>query len=200
MCEHPLTMRGIVERNESREWRILENGGQQIFGVLHRPAKVKNPPIVLILHGFASSKHGANRCYVTLAEKLSQAGIATFRFDFRGSGDSEGNLSEITFEDLVSDAVSVLKKLAEIEGIDASRIALFGASLGGAISVYAAARTQKIKVMALWAPVASGELWYRDFLKQHPEYINVDPAHILSSYRGIKLQPEFRAQFASMAA
>src|ERR1700722_18881351 len=165
-----------------REWVIMKNGGQQIFGVLHRPQLEVNPPIAVIMHGFASSKHGSNRCYVTLAEALVNVGIASLRFDFRGSGDSEGSLSEITFEDLVSDAMAVLENLDAIKGIDRSRIALFGASLGGTIAILAAARAQNVKTMALWAPVASGELWYRDFLMQNPEYAHVDPEKVLSSY------------------
>jgi len=189
-----------MDKQETREWVAMKNGGQQIFGILHRPQIPSNPPVVLILHGFASSKHGSNRCYVTLAEKLAQAGIAALRFDFRGSGDSEGSLSEITLEDLVSDALSVVENLGSLPGIDATRVALFGASLGGTISILTAARLQIIKTLILWAPVASGELWYRDFLTQHPEYRHVDPEKILSSYNGVKLHPQFREQFAQMAA
>lgn len=188
------------EKSEIREWVALENGGQKIFGILHRPQQTANPAVVLILHGFASSKQGSNRCYVTLAEKLAKAGMASLRFDFRGSGDSEGSLSDVTLEDMVSDALSVVEKLGVIPGIDATRVALFGASLGGAISILAAARALVIKTLVLWAPVASGELWYRDFLRQHPEQLHADPTKILSSYKGIKLHPQFREQFARLAA
>lgn len=193
-------MLGILDKLETREWVIVENEGQQIFGVLHRPTSCDYPPVVVILHGFASSKLGSNRCYVSLAESLAQRGIAALRFDFRGSGDSEGALSNITLEDLISDANAVLEKLPFIERIDVNRIALFGSSLGGAIAILAAERFKKIRAMALWAPVASGELWFRDFLMSHPEYIHVDPIDLLSSYKGIKLHPAFREQFAKLCA
>ena len=193
-------MRETLERLETRECVVIENEGQRIFGVLHRPTHCENPPIVVLMHGFASSKHGSNRCYVTLAEAFAKEGIAALRFDFRGSGDSEGTLSDITFDDLVSDALAVLNHLESIEGIDTTRIGLFGASLGGAISVLSAARIQKIQALALWAPVASGELWYRDFLKNHPEHITSDPSKVLSSYKGVKLHPQFREQFGRMSA
>lgn len=193
-------MRGTLEKVEIRESVVIENDGQQIFGMLHRPIGFDNSPIVVILHGFASSKHGSNRCYVTLAEALTKQGVAAFRFDFRGSGDSEGTLSDISFEDLVSDAVAVLETVETFEGIDASRIALFGASLGGAIGVLAAARFQKVKAIALWAAVASGELWYRDFLIRYPEHMHADPSKVLSSYRGVKLNEAFRTEFRQMFA
>lgn len=193
-------MRGTLDKIERREWLTFENEQLQIFGVLHRPICCENPPIVVVFHGFASSKHGSNRCYVKLAEYLAEAGIATLRFDFRGSGDSEGNLTDMTFEDLISDGITVLNNLDSIDGIDANRVAIFGASLGGAVAILAAEQIRKIKAMALWAPVASGQLWLRDFLTHHPEYSRINPSELLSSFRGIKIHPLFREQFGSMAA
>lgn len=193
-------MPGTLDKVETREPLVIAQAGGQIMGVLHRPAGVDHAPVVVVCHGFASSKHGSNRCYVTLAEYLARQGIATLRFDFRGSGDSEGVLSEISFEDLIADGVAVLEAIEDMEGIDAERIGLFGASLGGAIAVLAAARTQKAKAVVLWAPVASGELWFRDFLMHHPEYLHVDPSKILSTYRGIQLNDAFRNEFKNMHA
>lgn len=193
-------MQETLGKTESRDWIVLENDGHKIFGILHRPADAENAPVVVSMHGFASSKHGSNRCYVHLAEALAKAGIATLRFDFRGSGDSEGTLSEIAFNDLVSDAVEVIEQAGTFEGIDANRIGIFGASLGGSIAILANALVQQAKAMALWAPVASGELWYRDFLQQNPEHVNADPSEVLATYRGIKLHPDFREQFAQLFA
>ncbi len=193
-------MRATMDKTEKREWIIMEKEGQQIFGVLHRPVDVENPPVVVILHGFASSKHGSNRCYVNLAHALAKAGFAALRFDSRGSGDSEGNLSDITFEDLVSDAAFVIKSVGEIDGVDSSRMALFGASLGGSLAILAAERTQCVKAMALWAPAASGELWFRDYLARHPEHMNVEPGKLLATYKGNQIHPLFREQFAKLQA
>lgn len=193
-------MQETLDRVESRESIEITNNGQKIFGILHRPTCCENPPIVVTMHGFASSKHGSNRCYVTLAENLAKAGIATLRFDFRGAGDSEGNLSELTFEDLISDALKMIDAVDRIEQVDAGRVGFFGASLGGAISILAQARAKRAKALALWAPVASGELWYRDFLTQNQAAATKNPSEILASYRGIKLNPEFRDQFAKMFA
>ncbi len=193
-------MPATLDKLETREPLVITNGGQQIFAVLHRPIGIDLAPVVVVHHGFASSKHGSNRCYVALAECLAKNGIATIRFDFRGSGDSEGTLTDLSFTDLVSDSVSVLESIESIEGINCERIGLFGASLGGAIAVFAAARFAKVNALALWAPVASGELWYRDFLMRHPEYVHVNPSQALSSYRGIQLSDAFRDEFKQMYA
>ncbi len=186
---------------ENREWVIVESGGQKIFGVLHRPTNcTEPPPIVIVMHGFASSKHGTNRSHVMLAEQLAKLGIATLRFDFRGAGDSEGTISSISLEDLIDDAVNVCEYVRQLEGVDTERVGIFGSSLGGAISVLAANRFPEIRSLVLWAPVASGELWVRDFLAQHPEFLKSDLKQSLDSYKGIPLHAEFRQQFARMSA
>ncbi|NGX62143.1 MAG: Multifunctional-autoprocessing repeats-in-toxin [Chlamydiae bacterium] len=193
-------MEGILEKCEMREGVTFENGGEKIFGVLHRPIDNVLAPVVLIFHGFASSKLGSNRCYVTLAEAFAKEGIASLRIDFRGSGDSEGSLAELSFEDLVSDATASVSFLENLEGIDTSRLGIFGASLGGTLAILSQKKSLSAKALALWAPVASGELWLRDFLQQHPEAASGNPHEALSSYQGIPLHPEFRNQFGQMRA
>ena len=190
----------IAEKSESREWCILENEGQKIFGVLHRPKTEKDVPCVVIMHGFASSKHGTNRSHVILSEKLAEHGVASLRFDFRGAGDSEGCLSQISLEDMVGDALAALEHTKELDGIDSEKIGIFGSSLGGAIAMLASERFGNVAAMALWAPVASGELWYRDFIAQNPERLTEEPKEVLSHYRGFKLNPRFQEQFGRMMA
>ncbi len=193
-------MSQVMEKIETREWLHFESHGQQLFGILHRPTSIKNPPLVVCFHGFASNKLGTARSYVSLAETLSKGGIATLRFDFRGSGDSEGELSQLSLNDFLEDARVVLNELPHLEGIDSQRVGFFGASLGGAIATLVAAHYQQLKALVLWAPVASGELWYRDFIKEHPLAASKDPAAALSSYRGISVHPLFKKQFGEMNA
>ncbi|NGX53569.1 MAG: Esterase EstD [Chlamydiae bacterium] len=186
----------VTVGKETREWVVVENEGNKLFGVLHRP-EVENPPVVVVMHGFGSSKIGSNRCWVYLAEALSNAGVATLRFDFRGAGDSEGSLDQLTAGGYVSDALAVTRYL-EKEKFD--RIGYFGSSFGGAISVIAAALQKKIKSLALWAPVASGELWIRDFLLNNPALASGDLEDILNTYHGVKLNSQFKAEFVQFNA
>ncbi len=176
---------------EVRESIVLENQGQKIFAVQHLPLDVINPPVVVLSHGFASNKLGTNRAFVTIAQKFSEAGIATLRFDTRGCGDSEGHLSEMTLEAYISDLLVVCHHL-EQKGY--SKICLFGSSFGGSLAILGAARLKNILSIALWAPVASGALWIQDFIKSNP---TVDP---LKNYKGIPLHPQFLEQFGKMEA
>jgi fermentation-respiration switch protein FrsA (DUF1100 family) len=116
-------------------------------------------PAVMVCHGFGGSKLGNNRLFVVLAEALTRAGIAVFRIDFRGCGDSEGTSTDITFFGQVEDAAAGMERLTQVERIDKARIGLLGVSLGGAVAVYTAAQIDTLKSLALWSPVSSGKEW-----------------------------------------
>lgn len=138
---------------------VLKAASGQIFGVLHLPLSSEIVPAVAFCHGLGGNKVGRNRLYVRLARRLTEVGIAAFRFDFRGAGDSSGELHEATMQSQVQDILHVLEYLSNSPPIDANRLALFGRSLGGALAVQAASQWQKIVSLALWAPVFDGKQW-----------------------------------------
>lgn len=144
---------------EIREAITLENNGEKIFGILHRPLQSSQVPAVVICPGFAGNKCGKFRMFVTLGKELAKQGIAVLRFDYRGSGDSEGEFSNITLEGKTSDTVKCLEFLANDPQIDGTRLGLLGRSLGGAIAVLAARRYHAIKSLVLWAPVFKSDPW-----------------------------------------
>lgn len=148
-----------MQKTEIREGIVLENFNQKIFGILHRPITNKSTPAILICHGLAGHKTGKYRLYVNLAKALAESGIAALRIDFRGSGDSEGEFSDMTLEGEVSDALKGLDFLYNNPLFDNSRIGLFGRSVGGTVALIAARRHGKIKSLATWAPLYDGEQW-----------------------------------------
>lgn len=154
-------MHKIEERNSI----VLENQGQKIFAMLHKPLVAnkghRKHPAVLMCHGFGGNKVGKYRIYVMLAERLAREGIASLRFDFRGSGDSEGDFREMTVESEISDTIVGLQYLAEHPDVDESRIGLLGNSFGAAISVMTASQHDKIKSLALLAALFSSHPWMK---------------------------------------
>ena len=148
-----------MQTNEIREAITLINEGKKIFAILHRPLHSSPVPAIVICPGFAGSKCGKFRLFVTLGKELAKRGIAVLRFDYRGAGDSEGEFSEITLEGKISDTLKCLDFLAHDPRIDADRLGLLGRSLGGAIAVLAAGRYKTIKSLALWAPVFKSDPW-----------------------------------------
>ena len=65
---------------------------KQLVGILHLPEKEGKFPAVIICHGFKGNK--TQRKFVGLGRELAKNGIVVLRFDFYGSGDSEGNFEK----------------------------------------------------------------------------------------------------------
>lgn len=152
-----------MHKFEERDCVVVENEGQKIFGMLHRPIGQQKSPAVLMCHGFAGQKMGKYRIYVLIAERLSKLGIASLRIDFRGSGESEGSFSDMTIDSEVSDVIKSLEFLRNHPYIDSSRIGLLGNSFGGAVAVLAASKDNNIQTLALLAALFSSQQWQKQW-------------------------------------
>ncbi|HHV44548.1 MAG TPA: alpha/beta fold hydrolase [Firmicutes bacterium] len=131
------------------------NKGQRIFGILHYPEGTTAPvPGVVLFHGFTGTKVESHRLFVKMAEYLASLGLAALRFDFRGSGDSEGNFEDTTVSEEISDALVAVDVLAQQPGIDQTRIGVIGLSLGGAVAACTTRRHPMISATVLWSAVA----------------------------------------------
>src|SRR6187200_1900101 len=86
----------------------LENG---IAGTLDLPDGVAKAPVVLMLHGFGSSKDEVGGMYKREAEALAAKGIASLRIDFQGFGKSDGDTGSTTVGGQLADAESALTYL-----------------------------------------------------------------------------------------
>ena len=121
--------------------------GHGIAAILSAPDR-PTTRLAVLCHGFLSSKNSStNR---TLTRLLNERGIATFRFDFFGQGDSDGPFEEITTTLAVHQAQAALD-LVTARGYD--RIGLIGSSFGGLVATLTAAQRRDIACLALKCPV-----------------------------------------------
>jgi uncharacterized protein len=105
--------------------------------------------IVLCCHGFRGSKIGPSRSFVRLARRLQSVGIGSLRFDQYGSGDSEGEFLDSSFDDWVA----TMKELADLRLAAGYQVALLGQSMGGsAVLVAAADLGKQISSVVAWVP------------------------------------------------
>ncbi|MEM3982739.1 MAG: alpha/beta fold hydrolase [Thermofilum sp.] len=112
----------------------VPSAGFNLAGVLHLPSGIEKPKPVLLLHGFTGNKSEAGRLYTDLARVLCSAGYAVLRFDYRCHGDSPLPFEEFRVSMAVEDAENAVKYVKGLEGVDASRFALVGLSMGGFIA------------------------------------------------------------------
>jgi len=103
-------------------------------------------------HGWGANKLGTwQGLFIKTARELCKNGFAVLRFDFRGSGDSEGEFEKQTIETMLEDLDCILNNL---NFIDTEKIGLIGHSLGGKVAILKAAKDKRIKCLAVWSTPA----------------------------------------------
>jgi hypothetical protein len=159
--------------------------GQRLWGMLHLPLETRTPaPGVLILHGFTGQRMEPHRVFVLLSRLLAEEGIASLRFDFRGSGESEGSFDEMTPTREVEDVVAAHEFLRSRPEIDPSRLGLLGLSMGGMVAALSVAQPGlEFKALTLWAP-AHPRVWLGPIPHGTP------PAHVWAAYKARANSPE----------
>ena len=133
--------------------------GKQGVGTLCLP-RGDAAPVVLMLHGFTGSRDEmpvvgtGEGVFSRSARRLAAQGLASLRIDFIGSGHSEGDFADTTYEGQIADALVALKLLAAEPRVQGDRIGLLGWSQGGLIAAAIAGRSPLPLATALWAAVA----------------------------------------------
>lgn len=136
---------------------VFNCGRDELIGILHCPRKTTvNRAIVLVVGG-PQYRIGSHRQFVLLARALASSGIPVFRFDYRGMGDSSGDLVGFTgIEQDIRCAIDTA--LAHLR--DVREIALWGlCDAATAIAMYAGLdeRVSRIMLVNPWVRTASGE-------------------------------------------
>jgi len=131
---------------------LLEVEHVTISGQLYLPGEKASYPAVGICHGIPSGKPGDpnDGGYPALAERICREGFAACVFNFRGSGESGGNLD---LPGWMRDLGAIIDYLWGLPGLDRSHLSLVGFSGGAAVSVCVAARDRRVSgVVALACP------------------------------------------------
>jgi len=133
---------------------VFENKGQKLYGMLHLPDGLKRAPAVVLFHGFTGTRVEPHRIFVKMARELMANGIAALRFDFRGSGESEGDFVNMTVEGEISDGLKSLDFLQAQPELDPDRLGVLGLSMGGLVAACVAGRDARVKSLALWSALS----------------------------------------------
>ncbi|MBC7187541.1 MAG: alpha/beta fold hydrolase [Calditrichaeota bacterium] len=115
-----------------REYPVaFQSEGHQLVGILHMPAMHAGRGVIMC-HGFTGNKVESRRLFVEAARAFAEAGMAVLRFDFYGSGDSEGDFADTT---LTHNIVNLVDAMQYMKQQDCTRVAVLGVSLGGAAAI-----------------------------------------------------------------
>ncbi len=135
-----------------KDLSILQVDGISIVGQLFLPDLNVKYPLVCLCHGVPSGDppDPDDGGYPELAERLCRNGLAVYRFNFRGTGESGGNLDLAGW---TRDLQAVLDYLWGQDNFDKSRLSLVGFSAGAAVAIYVAADDKRAsRVVACACP------------------------------------------------
>ena len=132
-------------------------------------------PMALIFHGFTGNKMEPHFIFVKLSRMLEKAGIASLRFDFLGSGESDGEFKDMTLSGELKDAEAILEYAKSLDFVDQDKIYAVGLSMGGAVaSMLAGLHSEDIAALCLWAPAGNmGELIQNSIREMEAAGVNI---------------------------
>ncbi|MGD0329876.1 MAG: alpha/beta hydrolase [Nitrososphaeria archaeon] len=134
------------------------SGGEKIAGMLHIPEKTPAPAIIFC-HGFTGHRIESHRLFIYAAREFCRKGFVVLRFDFRGSGESEGTFDSMTVSREVEDLENALDWIQDRTDVLKEQIGVVGLSLGGAVSLLTAAKDKRFKAVCTWSSPADLRLF-----------------------------------------
>ena len=152
------------------------SSGKILRGRLVRPASGGNGTTVILFHGFCVDKDEQEGSFKRLAWTLADQGIASVRFDFDGTGESDGDFTDMSVLAELEDAEAILNYVKGLDFVAADRIGAVGMSLGGVVlSLLAGKHPEDLRAVCLWAPAAC---MIEDLKKGSVRGMAFDPEHI----------------------
>jgi hypothetical protein len=142
----------------------FRSGGLTLAGTLAVPESDDQVPVVLLLPGSGQTDRDDNAkalaidVFPQLTAALVSKGFATFRYDKRGVGASEGDYWTSSFKDRLADAVAAVAWVRDRPEVDPSRVVVLGHSEGALVSIRLAAGAAPVAGAILLAgSVKTGE-------------------------------------------
>ncbi|MGB8811710.1 MAG: alpha/beta fold hydrolase [Paracoccaceae bacterium] len=138
----------------------FDTAGGKIVGTLSLP-EGGPAPVVLLFHGFTGTRNELavattqEGVFSRTARLLADAGYASLRIDFRGSGESDGAFADTTFEGQIADGLKAVEVMTADPRVKGADLAIIGWSQGGLVATAVAGRSGIPDAVALWAAVVT---------------------------------------------
>lgn len=138
----------------TREPVAFASQGSVLDADLFRPQAAEPPPVVVMAHGL-----GACRSFglAPFAARFADDGMAVLVFDYRGFGASEGEpRALVSPQHHLQDWAAAVEFARTLDGVDGSRVGLWGTSFAGGHVLVTAARTRGIAAVVAQVPHVDG--------------------------------------------
>lgn len=127
---------------------VFDCEGDRLIGIATVPDKPSRLGVLIVVGG-PQYRVGSHRQFVHLARSLAREGYPTFRFDYRGMGDSEGAMR--SFEQVEPDIHAAVRAFRSVCP-DVQRLVVFGLCDAASAVLMAAERIDSLAGMILANP------------------------------------------------
>lgn len=145
-----------------RREETFRSGDHRCVADLTLPTEVDSPPVLVMAHGFGAQRDFGLEPFV---ERFVERGLAVYRFDYRGFGDSEGPHQLVDPAAHVADWTAAIDAVREVPEIDAARLGLWGTSFSGGHVIEAAAR-RDVQAVVSQIPFVDGRATVRSLRRE----------------------------------
>ncbi|CAN5304229.1 hypothetical protein BH11PSE10_BH11PSE10_06120 [soil metagenome] len=133
---------------------FFDGSAGALYGCHHAPTGATSGLAVLLCPPIAHEYARSHRALRQLAARLARQGIHAFRFDYFGSGDSDGEAAGLSLAQCRDDIAAAVRELRSRS--PATRIAVVGLRLGATLAWQSCAGRFDIDAMVLWSPIVDG--------------------------------------------
>jgi len=131
-----------------------------LAGWIHTPQEPRSGVAAVLCPPLGVEQTNAHYTLRQLSIQLAEAGIASVRFDYDGTGDSAGGDEDPGRLEAWVESIGHAVTLARQHG--AKQVALVGLRMGGLLAALAERRFGPFQAMVLWDPCASGRAFVRE--------------------------------------
>lgn len=128
-----------------------------LAGTFTRPAAAGRYPVVVMISGSGPQNRdeemAGHKLFLVLADYFARNGIASLRFDDRGTGKSTGNYYDATIYDFAHDVSTASAYLKKRKDVDPVNVGLLGHSEGGIVAQIVAANNPGVAFVISMAGV-----------------------------------------------
>jgi alpha/beta superfamily hydrolase len=116
--------------------------------------------VAVLCYPFGQEYIRAHKAFRQLAVLLSRTGVPVLRFDYSGTGDSEGVGTEASVDEWLDDVNEAIGEARRRSGVD--QVRLGGLRLGATLAALAARDRAEVERLVLWDPVVTGTAFVED--------------------------------------
>jgi pimeloyl-ACP methyl ester carboxylesterase len=173
-------------------------GARRLFGLYLPPqSQLRRGRAAVLCAPWGQEYLKAHRSMRELGAQLSASGFHVLRFDYYGTGDSAGDMTDASVADWEQDIVSAMEELRDISGVE--RVSLVGLRLGSTLAArVAAARGSPVSELVLWDAIVSGEQYLRELRESAARTLANDGGGAQLNVSGFPITQRFADELAQL--